>query len=421
MLRLVDHVTHSCATSMPGDPMRPEKSDRPAETRTPAAVPNWLILLGVLAVALNLRPALTSVAPMLGDIQTLTGLSPSIAGLLTTAPVLCLGIFGPLAPWLAHRIGSERTIGLFLVVLGTGCIMRATTVPLGLFTGTLMAGAGIGVIGVLLPAILKREFPDQAARLTGVYTLLLCLGAAAAAGLTVPVAVHFDNSWRAGLMVWCLPALLALLVWLPQVRRKAQPRVAGATPTAIWKDRIAWQVTLFMGLQSSLAYCVFGWLPFILQTRGVSVGDSGVTMSLSIGAQLLTALGGPFFATAFRDQRPAVLLFMGLTLAGLLGIVYAPVSSSAAWAIVLGLGQGGTFSVALSLIVLRAQDATMTGRLSGMAQSVGYTLAATGPLMVGTFYERHGNWNAVAIMFCMIALLGTLAGLGAGRRRFVGG
>jgi len=389
--------------------------------RTHPTRPKWLILLGVLAVALNLRPALTSVAPVLGDIQASTGLSPSIAGLLTTAPVLCLGIFGPLAPWLARRIGSERTIGLFLAVLGIGCIVRATTVPLGLFAGTLMAGAGIGVIGVLLPATLKREFPDQAARLTGIYTLLLCLGAAAAAGLTAPVALHVDNSWRAGLTVWSLPALLALLIWSPQLRRKAPPRAAGASTTAIWKDRIAWQVTLFMGLQSSLAYCVFGWLPFILQSRGASVGDSGVTLSISIGAQLLTALTGPFVATAFRDQRPAVLFFMGLTLAGLLGIIYGPLSSSVAWAIVLGLGQGGTFSVALSLIVLRAHDATMTGRLSGMAQSVGYTLAAMGPLMVGTFYDWHGHWHAVAVMFCTIALLGTLAGLGAGRRRFVGG
>ncbi len=401
--------------------MRPEKPERPEGMRTHPTRPKWLILLGVLAVALNLRPALTSVAPVLGDIQASTGLSPSIAGLLTTAPVLCLGIFGPLAPWLARRIGSERTIGLFLAVLGIGCIVRATTVPLGLFAGTLMAGAGIGVIGVLLPATLKREFPDQAARLTGIYTLLLCLGAAAAAGLTAPVALHVDNSWRAGLTVWSLPALLALLIWSPQLRRKAPPRAAGASTTAIWKDRIAWQVTLFMGLQSSLAYCVFGWLPFILQSRGASVGDSGVTLSISIGAQLLTALTGPFVATAFRDQRPAVLLFMGLTLAGLLGIIYGPLSSSVAWAIVLGLGQGGTFSVALSLIVLRAHDATMTGRLSGMAQSVGYTLAAMGPLMVGTFYDWHGHWHAVAVMFCTIALLGTLAGLGAGRRRFVGG
>src|SRR6056297_1736302 len=401
--------------------MRPEKPERPEGMRTHPTRPKWLILLGVLAVALNLRPALTSVAPVLGDIQASTGLSPSIAGLLTTAPVLCLGIFGPLAPWLARRIGSERTIGLFLAVLGIGCIVRATTVPLGLFAGTLMAGAGVGVIGVLLPATLKREFPDQAARLTGIYTLLLCLGAAAAAGLTAPVALHVDNSWRAGLTVWSLPALLALLIWSPQLRRKAPPRAAGASTTAIWKDRIAWQVTLFMGLQSSLAYCVFGWLPFILQSRGASVGDSGVTLSISIGAQLLTALTGPFVATAFRDQRPAVLLFMGLTLAGLLGIVYGPLASSVAWAIVLGLGQGGTFSVALSLIVLRAHDATMTGRLSGMAQSVGYTLAAMGPLMVGTFYDWHGHWHAVAVMFCTIALLGTLAGLGAGRRRFVGG
>lgn len=384
-------------------------------------LPRWLVLLGVLAVALNLRPALTSLAPLLGDIQQRAGLSASAAGLLTTAPVLCLGLFGPLAPWLARRIGSERTIGLFLLILGSGCLLRATSVPLGLFTGTVLAGAGIGVIGVLLPAIVKREFPEHAAQLTGVYTLLLCLGAATAAGLTVPVARYFDDNWRAGLAAWSMPVLIALVVWSPQLRVRPPTAAPAAAHKAIWKDRVAWQVTLFMGLQSSLAYCVFGWFPFILQSRGMDVLDSGVTLSASIGAQLLTALGGPFIATAFRDQRPAVVLFMGLTLAGLLGIVYAPLSTSTGWAVVLGLGQGGTFSVALSLIVLRAHDAPMAGRLSGMAQSVGYTLAAMGPLLVGTFYDWTGTWNAVAAMFCVITLLGTLAGLGAGRRRFVGG
>lgn len=401
--------------------MRPDSQSAPREsTRTPA-VPKWLVLLGVLAVALNLRPALTSLAPLLGRIQEQTGLGASAAGLLTTAPVLCLGLFGPLAPWLARRIGSERTVGLFLLVLGAGCLLRSTAVPVGLFAGTLMAGAGIGVIGILLPAVLKREFPAHAAQLTGVYTLLLCLGAATAAGLTVPVADRFDNSWRAGLAIWSLPALLAFLAWSPQLLSRAPVVAHAGYQGAIWRDRVAWQVTLFMGLQSALAYCVFGWLPFIVQSRGVGVLESGLLLSVSIGSQLLTALGGPFIATAFRDQRPAVVLFMGLTLAGLLGIVYAPLSTSTAWAIVLGLGQGGTFSVALSLIVLRAHDAPMAGRLSGMAQSVGYSLAAMGPLLVGTFYDWSGKWHSTAAMFCVIAFVGTLAGLGAGRRRFVGG
>lgn len=399
-------------------------ADRPtpdAEKPPSSRLPKWLVLLGVLAVALNLRPALTSLAPLLGDIQAQTGLGASAAGLLTTAPVLCLGLFGPLAPWLARRIGIERSVGAFLLVLALGCLLRSTVVPLGLFAGTLMAGAGIGVIGILLPAVLKREFPAHAAQLTGVYTLLLCLGAATAAGLTVPVAARFDNSWRAGLAIWCLPALLAFFAWSPQLLGRAPAPAPEVHRATIWRDSLAWQVTLFMGLQSSLAYCVFGWLPFILQSRGVPVLESGLLLSVSIGAQLLTALGGPFIATAFRDQRPAVLLFMGLTLAGLLGILYAPLAMGTAWAIVLGLGQGGTFSVALSLIVLRAHDAPMAGRLSGMAQSVGYSLAALGPLLVGTFYDWRGDWHAAAVMFCLITLVGTLAGLGAGRRRFVGG
>lgn len=379
----------------------------------------WL-LLGLFAVALNLRPALTSVGPLLSDIREALSLSASAAGLLTTAPVLCLGVFGPLAPWLSRRIGSERTTGLFLLVLAAGCLVRAVGGPGALFTGTVLAGAGIGVIGILLPALLKRDFPQHAAALTGVYTFLLCLGAALAAGLTAPVAEQADSGWRLGLGLWALPALLAFGLWLPQLRRRQETGVDAGRETPIWRDRVAWQVTLFMGLQSALAYCVFGWLPFILQTRGISVLESGFILSMSICAQFLTALGGPFVATAFRDQRPAVLLFMGLTLAGLLGLLLAPLSLRMPLALLLGLGLGGTFSVALSLIVLRARDARMAGRLSGMSQSVGYTLAASGPFLVGILYDWRGDWQAVKILFTVITVAGTLAGLGAGRRRYVG-
>ncbi|MFY1030165.1 CynX/NimT family MFS transporter, partial [Pseudomonas asiatica] len=347
----------------------------------------WLLLLGLVLVALNLRPALSSMAPVLGQVSEGLGLNASQAGLLTTLPVLCLGLFAPLAPVLARRFGSERVILGILATLALGIVVRSSLGAAGVFLGSLMAGASIGIIGVLLSGIVKRDFPQHAGTLTGVYTMALCLGAAMAAGATVPLAQHFDGSWALGLGFWMLPALLAMLVWLPQARQghglhKVAYRVRG-----LWRDPLAWQVTLYMGLQSSLAYIVFGWLPSTLIGRGLSPTEAGLVLSGSVIVQLVSSLSAPWLATRGKDQRLAIVLVMLITLAGLFGCLYAPLSGLWGWAVVLGLGQGGTFALALTLIVLRSKDAHVAANLSSMAQGVGYTLASMGPFAVGLVHD----------------------------------
>ncbi|HFL7940212.1 CynX/NimT family MFS transporter [Pseudomonas putida] len=375
----------------------------------------WLLLLGLVLVALNLRPALSSMAPVLGQVAEGLGLSASQAGLLTTLPVLCLGLFAPLAPVLARRFGSERVILGILVTLALGIMVRSGFGAIGVFLGSLMAGASIGIIGVLLPGIVKRDFPQHAGTLTGVYTMALCLGAAMAAGATVPLAQHFDDSWALGLGFWVLPALLAMLVWLPQARQghglhKVAYRVRG-----LWRDPLAWQVTLYMGLQSSLAYIVFGWLPSILIGRGLSPTEAGLVLSGSVIVQLVSSLSAPWLATRGKDQRLAIVLVMLITLAGLFGCLYAPVSGLWGWAVVLGLGQGGTFALALTLIVLRSKDAHVAANLSSMAQGVGYTLASMGPFAVGLVHDLTGGWAAVGWIFAVLGVGAIVFGLGAGR------
>ncbi|GLZ88812.1 MFS transporter [Metapseudomonas resinovorans] len=378
-----------------------------------------LLLIGLVMVALNLRPALSSLAPMLNIVREATGLSATGAGLLTTLPVLCLGLFAPLAPILARRLGSERTVLLILLTLAGGIVLRSLFPVAGLFVGSLVAGASIGIIGVLLPGIVKRDFPHIAGTMTGVYTMALCLGAALAAGATVPLAELLDDTWQPALAFWALPAVLAALIWLPQARQGQHAHRQAYKVTGLWRDPLAWQVTLYMGLQSSLAYIVFGWLPSILIDRGLSAVQAGLVLSGSVMVQLISALGAPWLATRGRDQRLAVLLVMGLTLAGLLGMLYAPLSGIWGWAVVLGLGQGGTFSIALALIVLRSKDAHVAANLSGMAQGVGYTLAAMGPLMVGVVHDLTKGWSAVGIIFVVISLAATAFGLGAGRNLYV--
>ncbi|MEC4562794.1 CynX/NimT family MFS transporter [Pseudomonas inefficax] len=375
----------------------------------------WLLLLGLVLVALNLRPALSSMAPVLGLVSEGLGLNASQAGLLTTLPVLCLGLFAPLAPVLARRFGSERVILGILATLALGIVVRSSLGATGVFLGSLMAGASIGIIGVLLPGIVKRDFPQHAGTLTGVYTMALCLGAAMAAGATVPLAQHFDGSWALGLGFWAVPALLAMLVWLPQARQghglhKVAYRVRG-----LWRDPLAWQVTLYMGLQSSLAYIVFGWLPSILIGRGLSPTEAGLVLSGSVIVQLVSSLSAPWLATRGKDQRLAIVLVMLITLAGLFGCLYAPLSGLWGWAVVLGLGQGGTFALALTLIVLRSKDAHVAANLSSMAQGVGYTLASMGPLAVGLVHDLTGGWSAVGWIFAVLGVGAILFGLGAGR------
>ncbi|MCF4994030.1 CynX/NimT family MFS transporter [Pseudomonas syringae] len=379
----------------------------------------WLLLLGLVLVALNLRPALSSMAPMLSEVSKSLGLSASQAGLLTTLPVLCLGLFAPLAPVLARRFGAERVVLGILLTLAGGIILRSNFGETGLFAGSILAGASIGIIGVLLPGIVKRDFAKHAGSMTGVYTMALCLGAAMAAGSTVPLSVHFDNSWALGLGFWVIPALAAAVFWLPQVGRKHGAHNVAYRVRGLLRDPLAWQVTLYMGLQSSLAYIVFGWLPSILIGRGLTPTQAGLVLSGSVIVQLASSLAAPWLATRGKDQRLAVVVVMALTLGGLFGCLYAPIEGLWGWAILLGLGQGGAFSLALTLIVLRSRDSHVAANLSSMSQGFGYTLASMGPFAVGVVHDWTGGWNAVGWIFGVVGIGAILAGLGAGRALYV--
>ncbi|HEY0286695.1 MAG TPA: CynX/NimT family MFS transporter [Pseudomonas sp.] len=396
-----------------------EADDEQVQQSHPVLKRPWLLLLGLVFVALNLRPALSSMAPLLSEVSSGLGLSAAKAGLLTTLPVLCLGLFAPLAPMLARRFGSERVILGILLTLASGILLRSLFGEIGLFAGTVVAGASIGIIGVLLPGIVKRDFAKQAGSMTGVYTMALCLGAAVAAGSTVPLSHVFGDSWQWGLGFWMGPAIVAAILWLPQARQGHGLHQVAYRVRGLFRDRLAWQVTLYMGLQSSLAYIVFGWLPSILIGRGLTPLEAGLLLSGSIMVQLISSLATPWLATRGKDQRLAILIVMLLTLGGLFGCLYAPLEGLWGWAILLGLGQGGTFSLALTLIVLRSRDSHVAANLSSMAQGVGYTLASMGPFAVGIAHDVTGGWGAVGWIFGVIGLAGIIAGLGAGRSLYV--
>jgi CP family cyanate transporter-like MFS transporter len=235
----------------------------------------------------------------------------------------------------------------------------------------------------------------------------------------VPLSEHFDKSWALGLGFWVVPVLVAAIFWLPQVGQKHGAHNVAYRVRGLLRDPLAWQVTLYMGLQSSLAYIVFGWLPSILIGRGLTPTQAGLVLSGSVIVQLASSLAAPWLATRGKDQRLAIVIVMLLTLGGLFGCLYAPIDGLWGWAILLGLGQGGTFSLALTLIVLRSRDAHVAANLSSMAQGFGYTLASMGPFAVGIVHDWTGGWNALGWIFGIIGLGAIIAGLGAGRSLYV--
>jgi CP family cyanate transporter-like MFS transporter len=392
-----------------------------SQAQEQAGAPGWLLLLALFLVGINLRPALATVAPLLETIRAETGISLASAGVLSTLPVFCFGLFAPLAPRLARLLPPERVVFWCFVTLLGGITLRSLPGITPLFSGTVIIGAAISLIMTLLPGLIKRSFPGHAANITGFYTTTLTIGAALASGVAIPLK-DMAGSWRMAQAVWALPAALVVLAAI--IAHSCLTRNGGAPQEALvqkarglLRNALAWQVALYSGLQSALAYCVFAWLPTMLVDRGVSPAFAGFLLSLSICSQLVTSLTGPWIATRGKDQRVAIIVLLGLTTFGFLGCLYGPLAALWLAAVLLGLGQGGTFSIANALIVLRSPDASVAASLSGMVQCVGYTIAAAAPLGAGLLHAASHGWNGVALAFILVALASATAAAGAGRHR----
>lgn len=376
-----------------------------------------LLGLALMLVAFNLRPALSTIGPLLATIRESTGLSAGGAAILTTLPVLCLGIACALAAPLIRRIGPDLAVLVGATILAAGLTLRGLGGLVPLFAGTALAAIGIGLDNVLLPALVKRDFSGSGGLMTGLYTMTLCLGAAAGAGAAVPVEHALGGGWPSALAVWALPALVAAFLWIPFARRTASTRAPSAG--RLLRDPLAWWVTGFMGLQSSLAYTLFGWLPLLLQARGLSALDAGLYASLMTLVQAPGALITAMLAARARDQRAWIVAIPGLTAAAFLVLAFGPETLRIPAACVLGFGIGGCFGLGLTLIVLRSADAASAAGLSAMAQGIGYTGACLGPLAFGLAHEATGGWGLAGGLFVTIAVAAILVGQAAGRDRKV--
>ncbi|EBU2523119.1 CynX/NimT family MFS transporter [Salmonella enterica] len=377
-----------------------------------------LLIAGILMIATTLRVTFTGAAPLLETICTDYGLSTAQTGLLTTLPLLAFALISPLAAGIARRFGMERSLFAAMLLICAGIALRSLPSAALLFAGTAIIGCGIALGNVLLPGLIKRDFSQHVARLTGAYSLTMGAAAALGSALVVPLALH-GFGWRSALLMLMLFPLLAFLIWLPQWRTTRSANLSSSRALherGIWRSPLAWQVTLFLGLNSLIYYVIIGWLPTILISHGYSEAQAGSLHGL---LQLATAAPGlaiPLILHRFNVQRWIAALVSLLCALGAAGLWFV-LGQAIIWTLLFGFGSGATMILGLTFIGLRASSAHQAAALSGMAQSVGYLLAACGPPVMGKLHDASGSWYLPLSGVTVLAIIMAIFGLYAGRDR----
>ncbi|WP_342569972.1 MFS transporter [Paenibacillus sp. FSL R5-0749] len=384
-----------------------------------------LIILGIIVIAANLRTPLTSVGPLVGFIRDDVHISNTLAGLITTVPLLVFALLSPLVPKLGRRYGVERIILIALILLTVGIVIRSLSGAVNLFIGTAVLGFAIAVCNVLLPSIIKRDFPNKIGSMTGVYSISMNLSGAIASGISVPLAITAGLKWQGALAVWGILSFVSILCWLPQLRNQTDQTAKTSQQMAsndvnVWRSPLAWQVTIFMGIQSMVFYVLIAWLPEILKQQGIESNQSGWYLSIMQLAMLPFTFIVPVIAGRMSSQRLLVVITTILLLTGTLGLLYGSSNIILLWIIILGIGGGFAFSLAMMFFGLRTENAHQAAELSGMAQSIGYLLAALGPALIGYLHDATNSWNLPLFILLGASILLFLVGIGAANNRFVG-
>lgn len=387
-----------------------------------------LLAAGIVAIAANLRAPLTSVGPLVDDIRNSLRMSNAGAGMITTLPLLTFAVFSLVAPGIGRRFGDRFVLFCSAALLTLGIVARSIPGIGFLFGGTLIVGVAIAMCNVLVPAVIKREFPDRTGLITGVYSVSMNTFGAIASGVSIPIASGLAFGWSTALGVWAALGFAATLLWLPQLKhnRQASPSPIPAPATggepvtsskaALWRSPLAWQVTVFMGMQSLTFYSLVAWMPKIFVFRGMDVAGAGWMLSLMqlfvipccfISSVLAGRPGGPWRLVAGGFVATA---------SGLLGLLAGGSGWMALWVVALGVGGGTFFGLAMMFFSLRTDNALEAARLSGMAQSIGYLLAAVGPTFIGFLYDTSGSWTAPILFLFGAALVCGVSGALASRK-----
>ncbi len=422
--------THDDLTTRPTrTPASGESTGRTA----PAAGRVWtvrLVVIGMVLAALNLRPAISGLGPLLEEVRRGLGMSGTVAGMLTSMPSLCFAVFGGLAPRLARRWGPAVVVLAGMVAVTAGLAVRSFAHETGLFlAASALALAGIAVSNVLMPVVVKHWFPDRVGSMTGLYSMALAVGTAGAAAVTVPMAEALGGSWRVGIGAWAVLGIFGVLPWAAVAARprdEAAPADAGRPGSGdgtsprvrITASTTAWALACFFGLQASAAYVTMGWLPQIFRDAGLSASTAGLLLACTMGMGIPLSFVVPRVAARMRHQGPLVALLGVCGLLGYAGLWWAPAGGAWVWALLLGFSNCA-FPVALTMIGMRSRTGGGVVKLSAFAQSTGYLISVPGPLLVGALRGSSGGWHLPLILMAALMTVQIAVGVLAGRDRCV--
>jgi CP family cyanate transporter-like MFS transporter len=382
-----------------------------------------IVFLGIIFVSFNLRAPITSVGPVIDLIQEEYTLNSSMAGFITTLPLLSFAIFSPFVSKISHNYGHGLTmlVGLILIIIGE--LVRSYTGVFGLFIGTVFIGLGIAIGNVLMPSVIKHKFKKNPGSIISIYITSMCVFAAIGAGLSIPATNILG--WNSALAIWIFLALIALLIWLPQLKKSETYNNSddlaideAIQNKSIWKSPLAWWVTLYMGTQSLLFYTLIAWIPSIIVFKGFDSNFAGMMILFFQLVGLPATLLVPIIADKIKHQK---LIATVISLTYLLGMIIFLFATSTFNIIVsmvfIGIGMGGSISLAIGFITLRTPHAKKAAELSGMSQSAGYLLAAIGPILIGFIHDITNSWTSSIIVLIVCILLLIFFGLKAGRNQ----
>ncbi|MDL2252600.1 MFS transporter [Ruminococcaceae bacterium OttesenSCG-928-I18] len=380
-----------------------------------------LLVAGIVLVSCTMRSPLTGVGSLIHQIQSDLGLSSSIAGMITTIPLVAFAVASPFMGRLADRFGAGRMMVCGLAILAGGLLMRSYLGMPGFFAGAALMGIGITFANVLLPSIIKAKFPTQVGLLTAVYTIGVALGSGVASGVSIPISQVLTSGWRGALSIWIWPVCLALVIWLSQWGLSTSSLSASeGKGRSLFRSPVAWSVTAYMGLQSLLFYSLVAWLPSILQFKGLTAETSGYYASLFQWMGIPGSLIVSLLAGKLRHQKWLSLTISCIYLTGLSCFLFGQSQLILVLGVVFcGFGAGSFLSLAMCLFGLRTTSAVQTARISGAAQCVGYALASISPILLGGMFDRFSSWTLPLIFLLAMALTQLVAGLHAGADRTI--
>lgn len=378
----------------------------------------WAMFIAILLVGSNLRAPITSAGALITMIREDLFMSHSLAGMVTTLPLLAFALLSPFAPKISRRIGMEWTIFFALLAILIGIMIRSLFGVTTLFVGTLFIGLGIAIGNVLSPVIIQLHFPFRVGIVMGFYAIAMNIFGALGSGVSIPLANHFSFGWKGALSSWVIIAILAIIFWFPQLKRTRESLPSNAKiekqSYKLWRSKLAWFITIYMGLQSLMYYTFITWLPDILTAKGFTIQTAGWMLFLMQLALIPITFIVPIIAEKMNDQRLLSVVTGSFFIASIFGImsgnaVFVPIA-----AMMFGMACGSSFSLCMMFFNLRTINGEQAAEMSGMAQSIGYLLAAVGPTLFGALHDIYGSWNIPLILLVCISfvilIVATLSG-----------